>query len=725
MSGTKRRCGTCRFFEDAGIAGNGWCTHPKRQSSSDVRILVRQGELACRNSWGNDYWEDRNAPPAAAQQPASAAPTPAPVRVSVDDEVTSVVSQDAPPPRDEQRDVVVEQTTLPDESGIARRYLQRQDDPNEPAHQDQAERASIISRSERDAILLARERHRLRRGGVRGAGRANPRPQSGDSAASETAFAPDDFVEEEGPSASGTASAQATAHDVVLHEAVAAPGLRSRRLRRARAGNMEQRAHGVPAEELSPEARAAADQDGESLRFNTVPEIRPDIELPRREPASPAGTTEGTASPNDAPTSPYDEVLKRAQAIKAAARAEREARQRQARRPIIPPARSVEDPLAPSVEPVMTQDAAATADPDPDIAADPTHATTPDADSTTALMANRVIGEGIRFRRPTSTADADEDARDAVAAEELPEPVRERRWWRGLIPPRARRSPSSSHADPGPTGWEDVVEDDPAGAEEDVAAATLRSEDGPVASLMTGAEDHPAEPIVPGDDQAVDGAIGVPDEGTGTAEDRLIAGQSPAAPTVTFEPLNLHDARGLDAFRSRLFEHTWDDARAHVAVDEPSRAPAQHVLRTEPDEEAWRAEPPIDPDALLEDPRDAAYEPEVDPAFDIRTIIRRQSDLLNMTIQVAPEVPRKCATCRSYRASEQGERGWCTNTWAFTHRQMVNAEDLACRSTIGCWWLPADREVWLDDTEPGPVRPTPRVDRLIAHLQPLRRTAGR
>lgn len=39
------------------MGGTGWCTHPKRQTSNDVRILVRKAELACRNAWGKDYWE--------------------------------------------------------------------------------------------------------------------------------------------------------------------------------------------------------------------------------------------------------------------------------------------------------------------------------------------------------------------------------------------------------------------------------------------------------------------------------------------------------------------------------------------------------------------------------------------------------------------------------------------------------------------------------------------
>jgi hypothetical protein len=105
-------------------------------------------------------------------------------------------------------------------------------------------------------------------------------------------------------------------------------------------------------------------------------------------------------------------------------------------------------------------------------------------------------------------------------------------------------------------------------------------------------------------------------------------------------------------------------------------------------------------------------------------MIARPQQLLDMTITIGEGVPRQCSTCRNYRQAEHGERGWCTNNYAFTHRQMVNADDLACQSTIGCWWLPADEEVWLDDEEPA-IAPTPRVDRLLAHLEPLKRAAGR
>lgn len=57
----RRVCDTCVFFERADIANSGWCNHPTRRSSTDVRLIVRQNELACRNGWDSDLWVARGA----------------------------------------------------------------------------------------------------------------------------------------------------------------------------------------------------------------------------------------------------------------------------------------------------------------------------------------------------------------------------------------------------------------------------------------------------------------------------------------------------------------------------------------------------------------------------------------------------------------------------------------------------------------------------------------
>lgn len=55
----KHVCGSCRFFEVARDGKQGWCTHPDRQESTSIRLLVRAAELRCRNDWGQDQWEER------------------------------------------------------------------------------------------------------------------------------------------------------------------------------------------------------------------------------------------------------------------------------------------------------------------------------------------------------------------------------------------------------------------------------------------------------------------------------------------------------------------------------------------------------------------------------------------------------------------------------------------------------------------------------------------
>jgi hypothetical protein len=53
----KQKCGTCRYFQEAGLAGSGWCHHPQRKTSTDLKIFVRRNELACRDSWSRNLWE--------------------------------------------------------------------------------------------------------------------------------------------------------------------------------------------------------------------------------------------------------------------------------------------------------------------------------------------------------------------------------------------------------------------------------------------------------------------------------------------------------------------------------------------------------------------------------------------------------------------------------------------------------------------------------------------
>ncbi|CAN5378685.1 hypothetical protein BH23CHL1_BH23CHL1_15920 [soil metagenome] len=73
-------------------------------------------------------------------------------------------------------------------------------------------------------------------------------------------------------------------------------------------------------------------------------------------------------------------------------------------------------------------------------------------------------------------------------------------------------------------------------------------------------------------------------------------------------------------------------------------------------------------------------------------------------------LPRCCATCRDFRQVGADGRGWCSNPYAFGERRMVQSDQLACRSSLGMWWMPND-DVWLERADTSHHgRPTPLLD---------------
>jgi hypothetical protein len=144
--------------------------------------------------------------------------------------------------------------------------------------------------------------------------------------------------------------------------------------------------------------------------------------------------------------------------------------------------------------------------------------------------------------------------------------------------------------------------------------------------------------------------------------------------------------------------------------------------RTRPDQLDWRRSEPATPVAgsdvtaeAWEEPVSAtAPAPPMSAGIEAPAIDDHFEDV-NPAIEIAPDVPRMCRTCRDFRPADSGERGWCTNKWAFTHRRMVDADELPCETSIGCWWLPHD-DHWLvtaDVSAHG--QPTPLVDHWLAH----------
>jgi hypothetical protein len=80
---------------------------------------------------------------------------------------------------------------------------------------------------------------------------------------------------------------------------------------------------------------------------------------------------------------------------------------------------------------------------------------------------------------------------------------------------------------------------------------------------------------------------------------------------------------------------------------------------------------------------------------------------------IDPNLPHICRTCRDFRPTESGDRGWCNNAYAFMHRRMVDADVLSCESSFGNWWLAHDG-VWQKTADVSRhALETPLLDRLL------------
>ncbi|MCA9864668.1 MAG: hypothetical protein KC432_16655 [Thermomicrobiales bacterium] len=90
----KQKCETCRFFQEAGLAGSGWCHHPQRKTSSGVMVMVRRNELACRNAWSASLWEPASGAADAEQEPPRHAMALGPLPPANADDIRAVVLQD-------------------------------------------------------------------------------------------------------------------------------------------------------------------------------------------------------------------------------------------------------------------------------------------------------------------------------------------------------------------------------------------------------------------------------------------------------------------------------------------------------------------------------------------------------------------------------------------------------------------------------------------------------
>ncbi|MER3436331.1 MAG: hypothetical protein C4346_01150 [Chloroflexota bacterium] len=162
-----------------------------------------------------------------------------------------------------------------------------------------------------------------------------------------------------------------------------------------------------------------------------------------------------------------------------------------------------------------------------------------------------------------------------------------------------------------------------------------------------------------------------------------------------------------------LWRHARRVERFRAARDGESGAPADFEssqIQVEPTKSDPAGTPPLQMNEMeyREAPRERSGE-RVDPVYEDVG----ESELPDLLPRVAPELPRICRTCRDFRPTEGGERGWCTNPWAFSHRRMVDADELPCLTSIGCWWLPND-DIWLEKADiSAHGQPTPLVDQWL------------
>lgn len=162
-----------------------------------------------------------------------------------------------------------------------------------------------------------------------------------------------------------------------------------------------------------------------------------------------------------------------------------------------------------------------------------------------------------------------------------------------------------------------------------------------------------------------------------------------------------------DAVRRELV-----DTRSEPSGLDPRRRAPGPALSAKAKSEASRTAGRTDlPPAVEERPTTwytgAGHIPQPDIASDIQAPYAVDPIDLSHELQ---SVRRCCATCRDFRQVGDGRTGWCNNPYAFSERRMVQSSEIACRSSLGVWWLPHD-DLWLeraDTTHHG--RPTPLLD---------------
>ncbi len=181
--------------------------------------------------------------------------------------------------------------------------------------------------------------------------------------------------------------------------------------------------------------------------------------------------------------------------------------------------------------------------------------------------------------------------------------------------------------------------------------------------------------------------------------------ETQAEPEVT--PILDREALGATAVEPAL--------SGHEQIDQAESS--QHAMAIPREEQTWSLE------QFLSDTSKAIEEQPVSdeqPELALETL--SELDERNLPAWFRTDLPRICRTCRDFRPAADGRRGWCANSWAFTHRRMVNDDEpTPCDSSIGDWWVAVD-DVWLvaaDVSAHG--RATPLLDRLTGKQIPERK----
>lgn len=609
----KRKCGTCRFWKEARLVGNGWCHHPQRRTTSDVMIMVRRNELACRNLWDADLWSPRGGDDDLSTIDGPESFVARRMAPATAEEIAALVNARRQVTAADQmvhEDVLVgEALVMPERSTSvsAADHMGRTGTPDSaPAStgeglagiDDSTPLETPGSATARAAIFKARDQFRSRTGSGRPS--ASPLLPS----------LPDDFGDELERSADPPANLRQSEerapfvldYDPIASEPpVVAPSA------------------SLEAVQLRPAAVS-----GDADRFSSVPDVVPGFELPRARRLTYQPQVAGLGADTNDTFTPSTAVRRAATAVDRSPTPPMETVPWRWQPASVRPATLEPVPAAEANQGAVTDDVAR-------------------ADAEVWSLAGEPEAGTAGYADRSGTADPlrdvmpDDDPVFAEAAREIAEDAEPE--WELAPPPRGVRS------------WL------------------------PFASRMR--HELSARPIAP----------------------------YPAVEALTDDA----DSETIDEPSVWDESQGWDDELE--TQDDFDSAETNDVLCASV------------PEVLDEE---QAAEPMPAPIVAIEGRAELTDFVIAIDGQLASHLPRICRTCRDFRPAEGGERGWCTNAWAFDHRRMVDLDDQPCETSIGSWWLPADStwQVAADVSSHGD--PTPLLDRWLPDFDvyPVRAVAG-